>query len=92
MARPSLEEVTELRCVDPLGVIEKAVRQKEYLLPATAEAKEGDFRAWCRANLQPGWYVTKRPGFMGGGSVLFVNDEMDIDLVTIGWGPANADQ
>lgn len=92
MARPSLEEVTELRCVDPLGVIEKAVRQKEYLLPDTAKAKKNDFRAWCRANLQPGWYVTERPGFMGGGSVLFVNDEMDIDLVTIGWGPANADQ
>ena len=86
MARPKLEDVRQLDG-DTIGPITKAVRQKEYLLPDEAVNKKARFREWCRANLQPGWYVTERPGFMGGGSILFVNDEMDIDLATIAWGP-----
>jgi hypothetical protein len=67
------------------GPIVRATKQLQYRLGV--EIKLAPFKTWCRANLQPGWYVAQRPDFMGGGHILFLEDDQDYDIVVIGWGP-----
>ena len=67
------------------GPIVRATKQLQYRI--RIGTKHGPFKEWCRVNLQPGWYVAHRPEFMGGGHILFLEDDQDFDVVVLGWGP-----